>query len=554
MNRTESGAPTGRPDMRDGDHFQVVIVGSGPTGMTAALLLGSYGISCLVLDRWDDVYPQPRAVHLDDEVYRIISDLGLAEEFAAISRPGRGLRLCDKQIRTLAEFERDPDIRPNGFPQANMFDQPDLEILMRSHLPRFDTVQTRGGCEIIDVQNQNDSVKVLFTDTADGARHWVTADFVLGCDGANSVVRSSIGSKMEDLGFAQRWLVVDISTDADLQQWEGLHQVCDGERAATYMRIGNSRYRWEFRMHDNEDLDSFADLDAIRPLIAPWLGDIARDDLKLIRCAEYTFRAQVVDRWRDRRVFLLGDAAHLTPPFIGQGMGAGLRDARNLIWKLAGVLGGSLPETALDSYQTERKAHATAMIKLAVQIGWAMTGGSRVTSAVRKNIAPLLGYVPVIGTKATDSTTPRLPRSEYVLRSPVSVMGLPGSLCPNSVLDNGERLDRVAPGQFLFVTSTPLTVGQRREVTRRGAVPIEVPASSDLGVWLRRGHAIAAIVRPDRTVMASGGSVPALHTKVPTTAFRQHTDPPPAERTRDVDSSPAVTSRTRSRTRTKRHA
>ncbi|OZE40139.1 MULTISPECIES: bifunctional 3-(3-hydroxy-phenyl)propionate/3-hydroxycinnamic acid hydroxylase [unclassified Rhodococcus (in: high G+C Gram-positive bacteria)] len=511
----------------DGRHFPVVIVGAGPTGMTAALLLGRYGVPCLVLDRWEDVYPQPRAVHLDDEVYRILGDLGLAEDFAAISRPGRGLRLCDKRIHTLAEFERDPDDRPHGYPQANMFDQPELERLMRSHITRYDSVQMRGGCEITDVQNLKDSVRVRYDSTEDGTPHWVTADYVLGCDGANSVVRRSIGSKMEDLGFEQRWLVVDIETDVDLEQWDGVHQVCDSERSATYMRIGPTRYRWEFRMLDGETLDEFTDLSAIHPFIAPWFVSGEIPDMKLIRSAEYTFRAQVVDRWRDRRVFLLGDSAHLTPPFIGQGMGAGLRDARNLVWKLVGVLDGHLKETSLDSYETERKTHAKQMIELAVAIGWAMTGGSRLTGIMRANIAPALGYLPFIGEKVTASTTPPLARSPYVLRSPVPVRTLAGKLCPNSPLDGGARLDDLAPGRFLFVSSTPLAVGHRREIERRGAVVVEVAASSELGVWLRRGHAVAAIVRPDRTVMASGTSVPSLHTKVPTTAFRRTECPAP---------------------------
>jgi 3-(3-hydroxy-phenyl)propionate hydroxylase len=514
----------------DGRHFPVVIVGAGPTGMTAALLLGRYGVPCLVLDRWEDVYPQPRAVHLDDEVYRILGDLGLAEDFAAISRPGRGLRLCDKRIHTLAEFERDPDDRPHGYPQANMFDQPELERLMRSHIARYDSVQMRGGCEITDVQNLKDSVRVRYDSTEDGTPHWVTADYVLGCDGANSVVRRSIGSKMEDLGFEQRWLVVDIETDVDLEQWDGVHQVCDSERSATYMRIGPTRYRWEFRMLDGETLDEFTDLSAIHPFIAPWFVSGEIPDMKLIRSAEYTFRAQVVDRWRDRRVFLLGDSAHLTPPFIGQGMGAGLRDARNLVWKLVGVLDGHLKETSLDSYETERKTHAKRMIELAVAIGWAMTGGSRLTGIMRANIAPALGYLPFIGEKVTASTTPPLARSPYVLRSPVPVRTLAGKLCPNSPLDNGARLDDLAPGRFLFVSSTPLAIGHRREIERRGAVVVEVAASSELGVWLRRGHAVAAIVRPDRTVMASGTSVPSLHTKLPTTAFRKPECPAAVEK------------------------
>ncbi|WP_415972299.1 bifunctional 3-(3-hydroxy-phenyl)propionate/3-hydroxycinnamic acid hydroxylase [Rhodococcus sp. 077-4] len=538
---------TGGGPAQDGAHYPVVIVGAGPTGMTAALLLAQYGVPCLVLDRWADVYPQPRAVHLDDEVYRILGDIGLAEDFAEISRPGRGLRLCTKEIRTLAEFERDPDDRPHGYPQANMFDQPDLERLMRTHLARFDSVDMRGGCEITDVQNLKDSARVSYTSTEDGTPHWVTADYVLGCDGANSVVRRSIGSKMQDLGFEQRWLVIDIETDVDLDQWDGVHQVCDSERSATYMRIGTTRYRWEFQMLDGETLDEFTDLSAIRPLITPWFvsGDVP--DMKLIRSAEYTFKAQVADRWRDRRVFVLGDAVHLTPPFIGQGMGAGLRDARNLVWKLVGALDGRLRDASLDSYEIERKAHAKHMIQLAVAIGWAMTGGSRLTGILRTNIAPALGRLPFIGSKVTDSATPPLTRSDYVLRAPTQVRALAGALCPNSPLDNGTRLDSVAPGQFVFLSTTPLTVDQRREVERRGAAVVEVAASSDLGEWLRRGRAVAAIVRPDRTVMASGKSVPSLHTKVPSTTLcrKERPEPTAAKPTATRTTSPRIATKRR---------
>ncbi|OZF36510.1 3-(3-hydroxyphenyl)propionate hydroxylase [Rhodococcus sp. 14-2483-1-1] len=533
----------------DGAHHRVVIVGAGPTGMTAALQLARYGVPTLVLDRWADVYPQPRAVHLDDEVYRILHDIGVAEDFAAISRPARGLRLCTKDLRTLAEFERDPDDRPHGYPQANMFDQPELERLMRSHIARYDGIAMRGGCEITDVQNLKDSVRVSYTSTEDGTPHWVTADYVLGCDGANSVVRRSIGSKMEDLGFEQRWLVVDIETDVDLDQWDGVHQVCDSERSATYMRIGTTRYRWEFQMLDGETLDEFTDLSAVHPLIAPWFVAVEIPEMKLIRSAEYTFKAQIADRWRDRRVFVLGDAAHLTPPFIGQGMGAGLRDARNLVWKLVGALDGHVPQSALDSYETERKTHAKAMIRLAVMIGRAMTGGSKLTGIMRTNIAPVLGHLPVIGDKVTASTTPSLVGSQYVLRSPMQPRSLAGQLCPNSLLDNGMRLDDRAPGQFLFLASTPLTVEQRREVQRRGAAVVEVAASSDLGLWLRRGRAVAAIVRPDRTVMSAGKSVPSLHTVVPSTTLCTEDRPSP-NATKPVHTTSST--RTAPRTATKR--
>ena len=185
-------------------------------------------------------------------------------------------------------------------------------------------------------------MRVTFTDRCDGRTHTVDADYVLGCDGANSVVRGQIGSTMRDLKFEQRWLVVDVATDADLHQWEGVHQVCDPARAGTYMRIGETRYRWEFQLLAGESADDFRTLAALRPLIEPWTAGVRDDRLDLLRVTEYTFRAQIADRWRRGNVFLLGDAAHLTPPFVGQGMGAGLRDAMNLAWKLAGVLDGTL--------------------------------------------------------------------------------------------------------------------------------------------------------------------------------------------------------------------
>ncbi|MEU4412784.1 bifunctional 3-(3-hydroxy-phenyl)propionate/3-hydroxycinnamic acid hydroxylase [Nocardia salmonicida] len=497
------------------EHYPVVIVGAGPTGMTAALLLAQYGIECLIVDRWDEVYPQPRAVHLDDEVYRILADLGLSDEFAGISRPGRGLRLVDSAITTLAEFDRDPDRMPHGFPLANMFDQPDLERVLRSRLASAQSVRIRGGCEVLDVANLRDRTRVTYRDAETGERRAVTAEFVLGCDGANSVVRTSIGSRMRDLGFEQRWLVVDIATDADLGQWEGVHQVCDAERAATYMRIGASRYRWEFRLREDEYGDQYATLDTIEPLLSPWLREVRSPALTLIRSTEYTFRAQVVDRWRDRRIFLLGDAAHLTPPFIGQGMGAGLRDAQNLIWKLVAVMSAELPDDALDTYQSERQPHVTSIIGLAVAVGRAMTSGAAAGAVIRKRMWPLLSHVPIIRSKVTDSTTPRLSRSMFVARHAFRPLDLAGSMCPNCVVEDSTRVDEIAAGRFLFVATTPLTREQRTELDRRGAAILAVPASSELGEWLRRGRATAAIVRPDKTVLATSRSVPSLHTRVP---------------------------------------
>ena len=252
----------------------VVIVGAGPTGVTAATLLAQYGVDCLVLDRWPGVYPQPRAVHLDDEIYRIIARLGLADEFAAMSRPTLGLRLVDNRFRTLAEFNRDPERSVHGFPQANMFDQPELEALLRANLERHRNAQLRGDAEVTDIVTGGAHIRVTFTDHSDGRVHQVDADYLLGCDGANSVVRARIGSAMRDLNFQQRWLVVDVASDADLGQWDGVHQVCDPGRAGTYMRIGPARYRWEFQLLAGETASDFGTLDRLRPLIKPWTSTV----------------------------------------------------------------------------------------------------------------------------------------------------------------------------------------------------------------------------------------------------------------------------------------
>ena len=231
---------------------------------------------------------------------------------------------------------------------------------------------------------------MTFGDRADGTKHVVEANYVLGCDGANSVVRSCMGAKMHDLKFDQRWLVVDIATTAELHQWDGVHQVCDPIRAATFMRIGDARYRWEFRLLPGETENDFADLDALWTLVGPWVDAVPTADLELVRVAEYTFRAKFADRWRRGNIILLGDAAHLTPPFIGQGMGAGLRDAMNLAWKLAGVLNGSLASSALETYEQERKPHARHMIGLALSIGWSMTAGGEIGNLIRRFVLPRL--------------------------------------------------------------------------------------------------------------------------------------------------------------------
>lgn len=479
----------------------VVVVGAGPTGVTAAILLAQAGVRTLVLERWPDVYPQPRAAHFDDEVHRILARLGVGKQVEAITIPGAGLRLLSPDHATMAQFDRTDPRTSNGFPQANMFDQPELEAVLRARMHELPLVTFRGDVEVTTVRPKPGGRPELeYVDLATQEVHRVRPRFVLGCDGANSRVRAAIGASMRDLGFRpQRWLVVDIATERDLGHWGGVHQVCDSSRAATYTRMGVSRHRWEFALRGDESLADYQDLDALAPLLAPWANDTS--DFDVVRLAEYTFKAELAERWHRDGVFILGDAAHLTPPFIGQGMGAGIRDAANLAWKVAAVIDGTLPPAALDSYEAEREPHARAMIRLACVVGRAMTGGGPVGDRFRGAVVPLLVHLPGMRRRVLDSTTPPLGRSTLVGRRRLG-RGLPGTLCPNPVLASGERLDVEGGHRWVLVSRTAPT-GRDAELLRASdTLVVDARATPELDRWL--GVHEAALVRPDRSVTTAG--------------------------------------------------
>ena len=540
----------------------VIVVGAGPVGCTAALLLADAGIPVTLLERYPQPHPLPRAVHLDDEVARVLDRIGVSEGFLARSRPGSGLRLLDAGHRVMAEFRRDQQPGQHGFPQANMFHQPDLEELMLARVDQHPLISLRRGAEVTGLDG---ALGPLTTDPVRvharvaGQPQTFTGRVVLGCDGANSTIRELAGITMDDLGFTERWLVVDIRAETGLDTWDGVEQVCDPARAATFMQVTGDRYRWEFRLLDGEDETGLITPEALGALLRPWTGRSDLAGLEIIRTASYTFRARLASRFQAGRVFLLGDAAHLTPPFIGQGLAAGLRDADNLAWKLAHVLTGRAGADLLASYDTERRPHARALVKKAVRVGWTMTGGQDGAAAIRRIALAAAVRNDRLSEFMGSTATPRL-KTGALQPSPRRFLpsGIPpalriGGLIPNPLVSTGDgppvRLDTILAGHPAVLTARRPDAGLVDFCRRHGLVLVRIsstsstrtpagPGAGEEADWidvhlagdappagmraLVADPALTVVVRPDRVIAAvePRHRLPRLPWYVPATAGR----------------------------------
>jgi flavoprotein hydroxylase len=475
----------------------VAIVGAGPTGLTLAILLAQRGRSVTVLERWPNPYALPRAVHFDHEVGRILQSCGVGSELRRISEPADIYEWRNAAGTTLLRFGMRGD-GPSGWPASSMFHQPDLEALLERRANELPNVELRRGAEVIGVGDLGEHTALS---AADGTT--LTAAFTIGCDGANSTVRGLAGLPVHDLGFFHDWLIVDVILD-EPRVYEPLNlQVCDPERPTTAVSGGPGRRRWEFMKLPHESREELDDERRAWELLAPW--DVHPGNARLERHAVYTFNARYAEEWRAGRILVAGDAAHLMPPFAGQGMCAGVRDAANLAWKLDLVLEGRSPDSVLDAYQQERLPHVRRVIDFSMELGKVICVPDPDEAASRDEaMAAAVGPEP--------TRVPDLPGPEGGVVHPTSPHA--GHLFVQGLVD-GRPFDDVHGSGWRLVTTEAGAVGDATFPTELltwfhsiGGAVVAVDDSDEVfGRWFDEHDARWALQRPDFYLYGTAGTV-----------------------------------------------
>jgi flavoprotein hydroxylase len=374
MKRSRNAGPD--TSIRMKDEYDVLVAGAGPVGLTAAILLGMRGWRVGVVERWPQPYPLPRAVVFHHDAGRILAAVGLAEVLPTLSEPGKDYQWRNGQGETLLRIPFG-DTSYSGWPVASLFTQPRLEAALERRARGIPGVDILRGWEAVDLAEGPSAVRLTVAESTggepvfrDGVRryHTLRGAYLVGCDGANSFVRSRMNTSVTDLGFNYDWLVLDVISHDQDRVWSPLNlQVCDPARPTTAVSGGPGRRRWEFMRLPGETLDGLNREDRAWELLAPY--DVHPDNATLERHTVYTFRARYADTWRQGRLLLAGDAAHEMPPFAGQGMCSGLRDAANLTWKLDLVMAGQAHEGLLDTYTTERRQALEHAIQQSLFLG-----------------------------------------------------------------------------------------------------------------------------------------------------------------------------------------
>jgi len=474
---------------------QVLVVGFGPVGATLAGLLAGAGVKVLAVDKATDVYPLPRAGHFDHEIMRVFQQLGIAEAVL----PHTHVPFCYEFRNAKGEVlysqtSEEGQLAPSGWPSSYMFNQPGVERALREKVSALPSLDVRLGVEFRSLQTLAAGIEAtLATPTGELI---VAADYVVGCDGAWSPVREGLGVKLIDLEFDEPWLVIDALPRPGSQLPRKNLQICDPARPTSCLPLGPGKHRWEFMMKPDETPEQVLEDAFIRELLAPWEADI-----EIERKAVYRFHGLVAERWRDGRVLIAGDAAHQMPPFAGQGMCSGIRDAANLSWKLLEILNGRASPDLLDTYQTEREPNVRAYIELSMAMG-------RVVCVLDPEQARLRDEQMIAArlAGAHKLAPPKLP----AFTGPGILTGVAGAgeKFPQPV--HGEashtvRLDDVlGPGPWLISRLAEAPPPEPNITAVHTDDPRLAPFRASLDTWLAAHAAEAVLVRPDRYVFGTG--------------------------------------------------
>lgn len=466
------------------EQFDVAIIGYGPTGATLANLLVNCGLRVAVIEREAAMYHLPRAVHFDGETMRVFQAAGVAEALEDRVRVNPGMRFMSPEGDLLLDWPRPQGAGPQGWHASYRLHQPDLEQLLRARLAKKTNVTVFAQCRVVGLEDSGETV-TLTGQEATGETRTLSASYVVGCDGARSFTRDVIGSGMDDQGFEERWLVVDVLLKRDRSDL-GDHtlQFCDPDRPITYCRSPGNRRRWEITVKPGESDAEVTSPERLWDFLSRW---ITPEDADLERSAVYTFRSAVAHRWRKGRVMIAGDAAHLTPPFMGQGMCAGIRDAANLAWKLALCVKGLASESLLESYQAERAPNAQAFIETAVRLGGLI-------NALDAQGALDLGEQTASGSKRMETIAPSLGESDLGGML-TALTPHRGALFEQPVLANGRKMDDVVGYAPVLIVRNGLPEG-----VTPSAMVLSTVDHVELGAALDRLDVDAVLLRPDRYI------------------------------------------------------
>ncbi len=477
----------------------VAIVGLGPVGQVLALLLARHGHDVVVVEKQTEPYPLPRAVHYDGDISRVLDGLGLADFMAEFSSASDIYEWQNAARETLLQF-RFPLEGPQGWPESTMFNQPSLEDRLRRRAGEFPNIRVLRGTEAVGIEQGEDHATLAITSPT--LKHKkLRARYIVGCDGARSFVRQYMNTAVTDLGFFYDWLIVDILPKEHRDWVPDNLQVCDPVRPTSAVNGGPGRRRFEFMRMPQDNLKTFDTDETAWALLEPW--GVTPANAALERRALYTFQARYASSWRDGRIFLAGDAAHQMPPFFGQGMVSGVRDAVNLAWKLDLALQGAAGDALLDSYDSERSAHVQHAIGMSVELGKVICETDPAAVAARDAHFLATGPDPV---SALPPIPPeRLGRGAFPGGDPLAstVAGIIGMQARVRFADGvTDLLDRRTFGGFTLICDGS-AVGPQAAVELAGSFPEGITG------WVVRvlppGSALPAELRPETTTAVPGG-------------------------------------------------